>query len=192
MRKYLLLLALFAASCTTAPITTVDEVVTVEPSGAPVSPPLEGKFEYVLGATVPSELSAKILAATKIVVDRLKSAAFRDKFLKLKVDILQNNPSDYVKKNIKMNEDAYKHLITASAKVKVEFYYKRFTSAVAYRDGDTVYFNGSKVWGWSEVEFASTLLHETTHVLGYDHYFNNVPERASSLPYTMNSILESL
>lgn len=120
----------------------------------------------------------------------LQSDCFKSEMLKTKIDILQNTPSDFVKKNIKTNLQAYEYISSQKIKVNVAFYSQRFTSAVAYRSGDTILFNLRKIGGWDVMDFASTSLHESTHVMGFDHFFDPSTQRDISLPYIMNLILE--
>lgn len=121
----------------------------------------------------------------------LQSEAFKNEMLKTKIDLQQNYPTDAVKK-LKTNLDAYNYIASQKIKVQIAFYSKRFTSAVAYRSGDTILFNTRKVGSWSVKDFASTSLHESTHCMGFDHFFDPSTQRDISLPYIMNVILEKL
>ena len=209
MKNLIALLILAFSACTTAPkykdlppIETVkSDQVKQSPTPAPSATPkpaisetpsnLKGYIQLVLDEDV-SEYYKDIFTKAEIGMNAiLQSEAFKQEMLKTKIDLQQNFPSDQVKK-LKTNLDAYNYISSQKIKVQVAFYSKRFTSAVAYRSGDTILFNLRKIGAWDVKDFASTALHESTHCMGFDHFFDPSAQRDISLPYIMNLILEKL
>ncbi len=187
MRNILVLpLLLLAFACSTAPKSpNIDQPIVPAETVAPGDGYIKLLTEASSG-TYYEDLFKKV--ETKLN-ETLKSSCFKDEFLKTKIDILQNYPDDFVKKNIKTNLDAYNHITSQKLSVGIGFY-KAFGSAVAYRDQSTIYFNTRKIGAWSVADFESTAGHESTLVMGYDHFFNPSYERDNSLPYIMNVIIE--
>jgi hypothetical protein len=81
------------------------------------------------------------------------------------------------------------NLRTLSGTIPVEFYYARFSSAVAYRQyGLTIHINTKFLGSFSsDCELAATFAHESLgHSLGnYDHPYNWTRAREDTVPYVM-------
>jgi len=98
---------------------------------------------------------------------------------------------DMIQTKGQSNEQVVKVLQSATGKINVKFYSKRWTSEMAVRyppssdiNFNRVYWNGNK----HVCEWASTLAHEGLgHVLGdYDHDFRYSKSRDFSVPYSIN------
>lgn len=181
--KLLALSLLILNACAThAPIKT--EAPKPSPSA-----PIETKASapslkpYIKIAVSPYATEAEkklILEAEKIVNAVVLSPCFDDQFLT--VDGLNET---------KDTPEQVRHKVKKShVEMEARFYSKRFTKAVAYREGDSMYFNRSKTFGWGACDYASTMLHESTHNLGYGHAFNDYLGRELTAPYFMNTIME--
>src|SRR5690606_6439718 len=88
-------------------------------------------------------------------------------------------------------EQVVKHIQGLSGKVPVVMYYRRFTSAVAYRQPPEITINLNRKYfytGLKTCEWASTMAHESVgHSLGeYTHDFNWNKQRDYSVPYSIN------
>lgn len=84
----------------------------------------------------------------------------------------------------------------AGGNIPVQFYYRRFGSAVAYREPPslTIHLNSRFYGPWSSVcEVVSVLLHESVghSLLNYDHDFNWSPSREYSGPYSLNHAVDT-
>ena len=98
---------------------------------------------------------------------------------------------DMIQTKGQSNEQVVKVLQSATGKINVKFYSKRWTSEMAVRyppspdiNFNRVYWTGNK----NVCEWASTLAHEGLgHVLGdYDHDFRYSKSRDFSVPYSIN------
>jgi len=202
MKNLIALFILTLSACTTSPIKkdlppietvksdSVNQNPTPQANPSPASPPnIKGYISLFTDEDVSDYYKGVFLKAEIGMNKTLQSDCFKSEMLKTKIDILQNHPSDAVKK-LKTNLQAYEYISSQKIKVNIAFYSQRFTSAVAYRSGDTILFNLRKIGGWDVRDFASTSLHESTHVIGFDHFFDPSAQRDISLPYIMNLILE--
>lgn len=105
---------------------------------------------------------------------------------------------EMLKPGLKLNETTdspevvFNKISTAKVSAQISYYSKRFTSAVAYAENGTFYFNRAKIGSLSDCDFASTALHESTHLdpLEYSHAFNDYKGRDFTVPYYMNQIME--
>jgi hypothetical protein len=92
-------------------------------------------------------------------------------------------------------EQVYQHLLSLKGEVPMRMYFKRFTSAVAYRVPPRldVYFNRRFFTpSVSVCDWASTMAHEGLgHSLGnYDHDFKATLRRPFSVPYSLNLVFD--
>jgi len=99
---------------------------------------------------------------------------------------------DMIQTNGQTNSQVVNKLQSVRGKIKVNFYYKRFTSeiAVRYPPSQDINFNQRYWTGNTNVcDWASTLAHEGLgHVLGgYDHDFSYSKSRDFSVPYSINA-----
>lgn len=88
------------------------------------------------------------------------------------------------------SEQVARHIQSIKGKVPVVMYYRKFTSAVAYRQPPELTINLNRKYFYSGLplcDWASTMLHESLHSLAnYEHSFNWTPERDYSVPYSAN------
>jgi hypothetical protein len=97
------------------------------------------------------------------------------------------------------NQEVIDHILSSRVEIPVSMYFRCMsfgfrcpvpTKAVAYREPPSstinlnrAVFNKSlNVCGW-----ASTMSHEASHILGYEHSFKWTPERDYSVPYSINA-----
>lgn len=100
----------------------------------------------------------------------------------------------------KLNEtsDTPKQVIEKLRRARIDAvisYYKTknpWSSAVAYRSGNTLYFNLRQIGGWTDCDFASTALHEVAHMppFEYDHAFKYYNGRELTVNYWLNSVVD--
>jgi len=101
------------------------------------------------------------------------------------------------------NEEIYKKYISGSERgsisdgiwqLKVNAYWKRFSSAVAYTNvgSDEININMAKYNLKNEMSFIETLNHEYTHLAGLTHTFKYVSGREHSAPYAIGKILSKI
>lgn len=76
--------------------------------------------------------------------------------------------------------------------VSVRMYYKRFGSAIAYTyyDAAEIYLNTK--WKRPISEIVNTLVHESTHTVGYSHGDNYAAGKQNSIPYKLGDVAESV
>lgn len=74
--------------------------------------------------------------------------------------------------------------------VSVRTYYKRFGSAIAYTyyDAAEIYLNTK--WKRPIPEIVNTLVHESTHTVGYSHGDNYAAGKENSVPYKLGDFAE--
>lgn len=75
----------------------------------------------------------------------------------------------------------------------VNYYYKKFTSAVGYEDAkdyNVIHVNGAKVGGWSDCDMASLAGHEMSHAKGFYHNGNSPGPNQYTIPYQVNHAFE--
>lgn len=184
MRVFFLscLLALSITSCK-AP----QQALVIEPIPSP-QPSHSGApyviLEPVKGYATASE-AAVIKKAEVVMNDVVHSQCFYDFMSQRKM----------IQTNGRSSEEVAKHIQGLNGTVPVVMYYRRFTSAVAYRQPPslTVHFN-RKFFGVNTplCSWASTLAHEGLgHSLGdYGHDYNWNAQRDYSVPYSANKAFE--
>jgi hypothetical protein len=107
---------------------------------------------------------------------------------------------DELQKVQKFNEtkDSPNLVLSRLRRVKIDAivsYYKSknpWSSAVAYAEGNTLYFNTRQIGAWTDCDFASTGLHEASHMapLEYGHDFNYYSGRELTVPYWLNTVVD--
>lgn len=184
--RYLILFLLSFASCSSvrSVVSTLDDAApapSVTPSQIGV-----GDILFVPDMRFNSKLEAeKILSAGKKLNEVRKSQCF--------FDALKNRKM--IETNGKTSEEVAVHLQSVSGSIPVQWYYSRFTSAVAYRNvGSPIIHFNRKYFSYksSDCSIASTLGHEAiAHVLGeYGHSFKWTKERDYSVPYSINYAID--
>lgn len=109
-----------------------------------------------------------------------------DEAIKIATSLLEANSRMMLglldKNDFKFNSgkgvEVYRRLVKCDKVAAVYTYRPKnpFTKAVAYREGDNIFFNVYKVKKLNVLDFASTLLHERAHMAGFNHgtgYFQN-------------------
>ena len=159
--------------------------IHASPSPSPISSDKIGiEFQAVDYYTTPAE-RIKIKQVGALVNQVVQSQCFGD-FMSTR-RLIQTNG--------RTNAEVIAHIRSLAGVVPVEMYYRRFGSAVAYRNpgSPTIHLNRKAFWpGQSDVEWASVMTHEGVgHALGeYGHDFNWSPSRDFSVPYSMNAAVE--
>jgi hypothetical protein len=86
------------------------------------------------------------------------------------------------------------HIQSLKGKVPVVMYYRRFGSAIAYREPPSTTINLNRRAfnsSLSVCDWASTMLHEASHAIGeYDHDYKWNASRDYSVPYSLNVAVE--
>ncbi len=188
MTKLLLILLLTTSALAggrKAPAPEPSPSPSAVPSPIPApSPQLPGiHFESVAYYTTVAE-RAKIKSAAQAVARTLASQCFKD-FMSTR-NLIQTNG--------KTPPQVVEHIRGLAGTVPIEMYYRRFTSAVAYRNpgSPTIHLN-RKAFGTSmpDCEWSSTMAHEALHVFDYDHDFKWSASRDFSVPYSVNKAFEA-
>lgn len=180
-KLFVLFCALFIASCST---TKPPESPSI-PQPLPDTSPARGLV--VFKAINATDSEAKLIAqAAEKIHSIVGSDCFRDFLLSRKL----------IQTYGRSNKQVVEHLQSLSGEVPVHMYYKRFSSAVAYRVPPKldIYLNRRNFYKTLPVcDWASTLAHEGLgHSLGnYTHDFNYNKERQFSVPYSLNSVIEA-
>lgn len=165
-----------------APVPTPSVIPSISPS--PQSTPITGfKYEPVPGYATAAE-QVKIQKAGLLVNVLAQSTCLKDFMVKRAL----------IQTGGKTNEQVVDAIRNASLTVPVSIYYRRFTSAVAFRQppDPTIHLNRRNFTPQvSDCEWASTMLHETSHVLGFEHDYKWNPQRDFSVPYSLNKAVEA-
>jgi len=161
------------SSCTTAPIKQPDSNLNTPP---------EGRIRFQPDVTTCSKDEQDIiLKAEAKVLDTINSQCFYDFMAARKLEETEGKTNDQVILNIR----------TYGGMVPISMYYKRFTSAVAYRTPPypTIYLNRRNFNSHTKLcHWGSTMMHEASHVIGYGHAFRNPSDY--SVPYSINAAFE--
>lgn len=186
------LLQLSILGCSHKQIQPDDQVpVTVEATPSPdPTPPTVGPgvgdvvFTPLEYYSTPQE-RVLILAASKKLNEVRASKCFYDFLATRKM----------IQTESRTPQEVAEHVTRLMGRIDVRMYYRRFTSAVAYREPpelkinlNTKFFNAYT----PTCEWASTIGHEGLgHALGeYGHDYEWSPEREYSVPYSINHAIE--
>jgi len=177
-------------SCSYAPVKP-DVTPEPVPTATPVPEPSpndtsQGYIKYLPDETATLE-NAKLVKRVEVLVNKVVQS-------KCAADM-------FAKKDLKLNETkdspAKVYERVKNARIDAIFsYYKTvnpWSSAVAYREGNTFYFNTRKIGAWSDCDFSSTALHEASHMspLLYDHAFDYYNGRDFTAPYFLNQVVDA-
>jgi hypothetical protein len=177
------LMLVLLQACSTVPVSELPQekpVVTLPQHSQPtIESEYKVKFIPVEYYTTP-EQRTKITRSGVKVKETMQSECAKDFILKRKL----------IDTNGKTQQQVYDHLMSLSGDVPVKMYYRRFTSAVAYRQPPSKEINLNTKYfttDLSDCEWAATMAHEGLgHSLGeYDHDFEYSPSRSYSVPYTL-------
>lgn len=185
-----LLAALHLSGCTkniktdsSSVIVPTSEEVVVSPVSSTDPSVDSGEITLTPDQYYSTEAERKAIAAAQIKLNEIKNSKCFEDFITARKMIQTGN---------RTSEQVAKHLKAISGNVKVNMYYRRFTSAVAYRQPPSMEINLNRNYFHPSMdickEWASTIGHESLgHSLGdYDHDYNWSPERDYSVPYSIN------
>lgn len=193
MKYIFLLIALLQLSgCSTTGISNREQVppaVETVASPVPNQTPLVGSGEITLK---PVEYYTTVAERAVIAKAQIKlnevvhSKCFNDFISNRKM--IQTNGKDSVA--------VAAHLKAITGVVPVKMYFRRFTSAVAYRQPPSQEINLNRNYFYTTLplcQWVSTIGHESLgHSLGeYDHSFDWTPERDFSVPYSINKAIDA-
>lgn len=157
MKNSLLIPLLFVVGCATSP-SKKTEVVDTTPSPEIPSKPIETLPRYVSKASVYKPQIDAIIAQAECI---LKDSTFHEEILAVeKYTLTEDSPTIILEK-----------LKASTAQAEVKTYSKNFTSAVAYREGNSIYINSPKFNKRTSKDWVGTLVHEYLHLVGYNHGF---------------------
>jgi len=182
MNKVLILIAVLAvSSCSHKPIKFEQKPsVVVEPVKEPIE---NAKFKFLPSSLATIDDAITVTKIEEKVNEAVNGECFKNEMLKpgLKLNETKDSP-----------QIVYSKIKSAQIEAVISYYSQRFTSAVAYAEKGIFYFNRRMIGGWSICDFASTALHESTHLspLNYSHAFKNYKGREMTVPYYMNQIME--
>lgn len=186
--KILTLALLMLTSCSTL-VTKVPPASTSDSTGE-VSPP---KDTPPVGSVTFKPLVKYTTATERAIIERaslkvnevIASQCFKN-FMLSRAMIETNN---------RTSSEVYSHIASLRGLVDVSMYFKRWSSAIAYRQPPSLkinlnrnYFTASK----NNCQWASTMAHEGLgHSLGgYSHSFYDNANRDRSVPYSLNAAFE--
>lgn len=156
-----------------------------------VSTPIETKLvssvQFIPDAkyTNPTE-KAMIQKAGELVNQVVHSQCFYDYMASRKMIQTKNLSSEQVAKQISI----------LSGLVGVSMHFKRWTSAVAFREPNALKINLNRYYFTASTKlcsWASTMAHEALgHALGgFDHSFHQTKDRQYSVPYSINAAFDA-
>lgn len=162
---------------TPAPSPTASEKIS-EPSPSPTPSQMPGiQFNSVAYYSTVAE-RAKIQTAALAVARTIASPCFADFMSARKL----------IQTNGRTPPQVVDHIRGLAGIVPIEMYYRRFGSAVAYRNegSPTIHLN-RRAFGTSmtDCEWGATMAHESLHVYGYGHDYNWSASRSYSVPYSV-------
>lgn len=199
MKKYRIAFVLGALAaailfCSIHSLGSAKKTPVIPNESAPTTDPVPNhgfniQFKAVEGYATSAE-KRKIKAAEKAVNETVQSKCFAD---------FMNN-RNMIETNGKFRAEVVEDLQTRKDTIPVSMYYRcmKFgircvapTSAVAYRQPPSKTINLNRAAfsvSDSDCDWASTMMHETSHVFGYTHSFKWTPERDYTVPYSINKI----
>ena len=181
----ILLLAVNAHAASKAPPAPVPSPSPVAVASPVPAGPLKVQFSPVDFYSTPSE-RIKIKKAGELLNRVVASACFKDFMAARKL----------IQTNGRAPSEVATHVQGLTGIVPVKMYYRRFTSAVAYRQPPSMEINLNRKAFWPDLddcEWGSTLAHESLgHSLGgYDHDYKWNAQRDFSVPYSLNAAFDA-
>ena len=188
--KHLIAILIFITVTSCSTLVTKVPPASIPDSTGEVSPPIDtppvGSVTFKPQVKYTTATERAIIEKASVKVNEvIASQCFKD-FMQGRSMIETNN---------RTSSEVYSHIASLSGLVDVLMYFKRWTSAIAYREPPSLkinlnrnYFTASK----SVCEWASTMAHEgVTHALGgYSHSFYDNANRNRSVPYSINAGFE--
>jgi hypothetical protein len=168
------------------------ETVQPSPSAGPTpSPTTEVKpdekaytFTAADGATATER--RKLQVAASHINRVLQSECFEKWLAKAPIDFAQTDGRNRAK--------LLRHLRESAPAVVAHFYYRKPPpNVVGYRKiggGYNIHLNRYYFNTWHTCTWGSTILHETSHAMGYDHDYKLTKSRPYSVPYQLNRAME--
>lgn len=186
--KLIVLVALFLSACSTIKtVPTVEPTPTplADPTPFPTATPMPGKIVTLsCDETCLDQERKEIPEIEAKLNETLKSKCFEDYFL---------DPKNALTMTDGLSREQVIEALRLPTKIKVSYYYKRWTKAVAYEDyryPGTIFLNRAKVSGWTSCEKASTGGHEMSHAKGFKHNGNSPGPNQTTVPYQVNHAFE--
>lgn len=177
-------------SCTTMVKKEAPSLSDPDPVTLPLSPPSDsakatGSVIFTVDGTATANERALISQASDKVRETVASQCFQD--------FISKRPM--IQTNGKTPSEVASHVRSLTGIITVSMYYKRWSSAVAYRQPPEMKINLNRSFFTplkTPCEWASTMAHEGLgHALGsYEHSFKPTKDRDLSVPYSMNRAFE--
>lgn len=157
--KYLFLSSLlFVVGCATSPSKNTEVVGETTPVPETPSKQIETLPRYVSKVSTYKAQIDDIIAQAECI---LKDSTFHEEILAVgQYTLTEDSPTVIVEK-----------IKASTAQAEVKTYSKTFTSAVAYREGNSIYINSPKFNKRPSKDWVGTLVHEYLHLVGYNHSF---------------------
>jgi hypothetical protein len=176
----LLFIFLFFFGCSTQKDLVKDAFINNAPIVEPIILPASGYIKVTCSGCA-SYYKNKL----PIIELKLNSIVQGDCFKKSmqpKIDMTNGLTSDQVTTKI----------VSAKETANIIFYYKRFSKAVGYENGDGNIYANTKFWsGYGICNMVSNVTHEVTHKLGFSHNGNSPAGNENTVPYRANAAIES-
>jgi hypothetical protein len=127
-----------------------------------------------------------------LIVDKMYSVIFSDDFMAWMCN--PSNRLDLEQTNGLTARQCVELLRTKQADAILAFYFSRLTSTVGYRnDGSNIIYCNRKFHNnFSILDEASNVTHEISHLMGFDHDFQNTSRRPYSFPYRINAAFDGI
>jgi len=185
--KYLILLSLFA--CATRYVPTNDPNTEVI---RPEVDPIKAEATEVLKPSIPFLTVSRCTNCTQAQSDRIfKSTDLLNKIVAS--DCVKEMVLTYpfIDTNGKSNKEILEIILNDGVNIETETYYTiKRVLGYTLEGVNKVWINRRTMMGWSELDLASLLFHESLHKLGFTHTFNYTKGREHSVPYAGNTIIE--
>lgn len=184
----ILQLSIFACKDSSSVNPKVPPSVEAVASPVPIVTPIAGSGEITLKPVenyTTAQERAIIKQAEKKLNEVKKSKCLQNFIASRKMIQTQNKTSMQVAD----------HISSLSGSVDVSMYFRKFTSAVAYREPPELKINLNRKYfyaGLPVCEWVSTILHESLHALAdYEHDYQWNAQRDYSVPYSANFAVDA-
>lgn len=189
MKYTLIVIAILQLSifgCSSNPkVPTEPEVVA---SPVPTGTPLAGSGEITL-----NPIEYYTTAQERTIIKQAEKKLNEVKKSKCVHDFLSQRKM--IQTQGKTSEQVADHIASLGGSVDVVMYYRKFTSAVAYREPPELKINLNRKFFYASLpicQWVSTILHESLHALAeYEHDYNYSPSRDYSVNYSANFAVDA-